>query len=103
MKRLLVPGISCGNLLLSKGMLSWCFYSLFTRPERFSGGGAETGGWSWTLPAWTPTLGEGTELPGQAFQADPALVALHPEPALSPLSRQNCLNQFGRLREAKGL
>lgn len=40
MKRLLVPGISCGNLLLSKGMLSWRFYSLFTRPERFSGGGA---------------------------------------------------------------
>lgn len=42
------------------------------------GSARETGGWSWALPAWAPTLGEGTELPGQAFRADPALVALHP-------------------------
>lgn len=40
MRRPLAPGISCGNPLLTKGTLSWCFYSLFTRQERFSGGGA---------------------------------------------------------------
>lgn len=40
LRRPLVPGISCRNPLLSKGTLSWCFYSLFIRQERFSGSGA---------------------------------------------------------------
>ena len=40
------------------------------------GSAQETGGRSWALPAWAPTLGEGLELPGRAFQADPALVKL---------------------------
>ena len=39
------------------------------------GSAQETGGWGWALPSWAPTLGEGTEPPGLAFQADPALVS----------------------------
>ena len=40
LRRLLVPGISCRNPLLSTGTLFWYFYSLLTRQERFSGSGA---------------------------------------------------------------
>lgn len=39
------------------------------------GSAQETDGWGWALPSWAITLGEETELPGLAFQADPALVS----------------------------
>lgn len=54
-------------------------------------------------PAWAPILGEGTELPGQAFELIQLWLPCTLEPALSPLSGQNRLNQFGRLQGGQGL
>ena len=68
------------------------------------GSDQEASGWSWALPAWAPTLGEGIGLAGLGFHADLASVSCPAPcnlPALNPLPRQNCLNQFVWFREAK--